>query len=123
MPYGYELILDLEDCSTEKFNREGLTKFFKELCELIDMKREDLYFWDYEECEEEDIPYDQPHLIGTTAVQFITTSNIIVHTLSILKKAFVNIFTCKTFDKDVAESFVKEYFKAKKCKAVFLERI
>ena len=120
--YGYELILDLNECSTDKFNREGLTEFFKELCILIDMKREDLHFWDYEECEEDEIPYDQPHLIGTTAVQFISTSNIVVHTLSMLKKAFINIFSCKFFDKNIAEKFTKEYFNAKECKVVFLER-
>ena len=46
--FGYELILDLKNCSTEKFNRKGLTEFFIELCDLIDMEREDLHFWDYE---------------------------------------------------------------------------
>jgi S-adenosylmethionine decarboxylase len=119
--FGYELIIDLSDCSTEKFNREDLTEFFEKICDLIDMNREDLYFWDYEG-NEEIIPYNQPHLVGISAVQFISTSDIVVHTLDMLKKVFVNIFSCKKFDKDIAEQFVKEYFKAEKCKAVFLKR-
>ena len=121
--YGYELILDLNNCSTEKFNREGLRIFFKEVCEVIDMKREDLHFWDYSGVPEDEIPYDQPHLVGTTAVQFISTSNIVVHTLDMLNKVFVNIFTCKAFDKDAAVKFTKEYFDAKECKTTFLERV
>ena len=120
--YGYELVIDLSECSLEKFNRKGLEQYFIEICDLIEMKREDLHFWDYEECEEDEIPYDQPHLIGITAVQFITTSNIVIHTLEMLKKCFVNIFSCKKFDKDIAEKFTKEYFDAKECKVVFLER-
>ena len=107
--FGYELILDLSECSTEKFSREGLTEFFVKICDLIDMKREDLHFWDYIGYEDE-IPYDQPHLVGTTAVQFITTSNIIVHTLDLLNGCFVNIFTCKEFDKDIAEKFTCDFF-------------
>ncbi len=120
--YGYELVIDLGECSTEKFNRKGLEQYFIEVCEVIDMKREDLHFWDYEGYEDE-IPYNQPHLIGITAVQFITTSNIVIHTLEILKKCFVNIFSCKEFDKDIAEQFTKEYFGAKKSRSTFLERI
>jgi len=119
--FGYELILDLSNCSVEKFNRTDLTKFFVEICELIDMKREDLHFWDYEGYEDE-IPYDQPHLVGTTAVQFISTSNITIHTLEILKAVYVNIFSCKEFNKDVAENFTCNFFKGDIDNSHFIER-
>jgi S-adenosylmethionine/arginine decarboxylase-like enzyme len=55
-------------------------------------------------------------------VQFISTSDIVVHTLDVLEKAFINIFSCKTFDKGIAAEFTKEYFDAKECKIRFLER-
>lgn len=119
--FGYELILNLYECSIEKFNRPGLETYFIELCNLIDMKREDLHFWDYEGIEDE-IPYDQPHLVGTSAVQFIATSSIIVHTLDLLKKIYINIFSCKKFDPKVAEEFTKKYFEVKKCDSLFVER-
>ena len=48
-PYGYELIIDLHQCDPTLFNRKDLTRFFDELCELIDMEQEDLHFWDYED--------------------------------------------------------------------------
>ena len=35
--YGKELILDLHDCNSDKFNRTDLEDFFIELCDLIDM--------------------------------------------------------------------------------------
>lgn len=44
--YGTELILDLHDCDPKQFTRGRLTIFFAELCDLIDMKAEDLHFWD-----------------------------------------------------------------------------
>lgn len=121
-PYGHELVLDLSNCSTEKFNRKDITEFFEELCSLIDMEREDLYFWDYEGVTEEEIPYDQPHLMGISAVQFITTSNITIHTLNLLQKIFVNIFSCKEFNEKKAEVFTKKYFSAGNITSRFLVR-
>ncbi len=52
-----------------------------------------------------------PHTKGTTAVQFILTSNITIHTLDILKNVYVNIFSCKEFDASKAEEFTKNWFK------------
>ena len=42
MAYGVELILDLHECDTTRFNREDLTRFFHDLCEAIDMTPEDM---------------------------------------------------------------------------------
>ena len=36
--YGLELILDLHGCNPSTFNRESISKYFKRLCDLIDMK-------------------------------------------------------------------------------------
>ena len=44
MNYGKELIIDLYDCDVETFTREKITSWLKELCNLINMKREDLHF-------------------------------------------------------------------------------
>ena len=44
--YGIELVLDLHGCDSLKFTRKSISKYFEELCVLIDMKREELYFWD-----------------------------------------------------------------------------
>lgn len=44
--YGYELVLDLHGCDPTTFSRSSLDDFFTELCELIDMRRCEVHFWD-----------------------------------------------------------------------------
>jgi len=106
--YGKELILDLRDCNTP-FNREEIENYMKELCSLIDMKREDLHFWDYEG-DPEGYKKAPSHLKGISAVQFIKTSNITIHVLDDLGKVFLNIFSCKLFDVEEAKEFSKKWF-------------
>ncbi len=121
-PYGYELILDLHGCDVSKFNRESLENYLEKLCKAIDMKRADLHFWDYEGVPVEERP-KEAHLLGTSAVQFITTSNIVIHTLDLLEAVYVNIFSCKEFDEKAAEKITKEWFGANGCRTHFIERI
>ena len=92
--YGQELILDLHDCDTTRFTRFELERFFAKLCELIDMERCDLHFWDDIGVAEEE-RQTHPQTKGTSAVQFILTSTIVIHTLDIMKAAYINIFSCK----------------------------
>lgn len=114
--YGKELILDLHECDPSTFNRKSIRKFFKRLCELIDMQRDKLIFWDELYIPEGEKKYTEPHLVGTSAVQFITTSNITIHTLDILKSVYLNIFTCKDFDAEVAVTFCVKWFRCKRIK-------
>jgi len=121
-PYGYELILDLHGCDVSTFNREGLKAFFEKLCDEIKMTRCDLHFWD-----DVGVPPEEqqtsPHTKGTSAVQFILTSTIVIHTLDLLGAVYVNIFSCKEFDKNKAEQLTREWFKAQECRSHFIERI
>ena len=121
-PYGYELILDLHGCDISTFNRKSLTAYFEKLCDEIQMEREDLHFWDYDGVPEEEIT-KEAHLLGTSAVQFIKTSNIVIHTLDLLKAAYVNIFSCKKYDASVAEKITTDWFGASNCRSTLIERI
>ena len=121
-PFGYELILDMHGCDVSKFNRGSLENYFEKLCKAIDMKRCDLHFWDYEGVPVEERP-KEAHLLGTSAVQFIQTSNIVIHSLDLLEAVYVNIFSCKPFDEKKAEEITKEWFGANGCKTHFIERI
>ena len=107
--YGLELILDLHDCDASQFTRSAIEGFFIELCELIDMERCNLYFWDDVGVPEEGRQTD-PKTKGTSAVQFILTSTIVIHTLDLVKTAYVNIFSCKDFDADEAAAFTAKWF-------------
>lgn len=121
-PYGYELIMDLHNCNVSKFNRKSLENYFTKLCKAIDMKKCESYFWD-----DEGLPPEQcqtlPHTKGTSAVQFILTSSVVVHALDLLKATYVNIFSCKKFDKELAEKITKEWFESKEHYSHFIERI
>ena len=109
MSYGKELVLDLHDCDVSKFTRKDIRQFFIELCDLIDMERCDLHFWDYEG-DEAGYEAAEDHLKGISAIQFITTSNITIHTLDVLKTVYLNIFSCKQFDPNIPALFCANWF-------------
>ncbi len=119
--YGVELVLDMRGCDVTKFNRRDIRDYCNRLCELIGMQPEALHFWD-------DVgvaPADRqtsPKTKGTTAIQFILTSNITVHTLDLLKTAFVNIFSCKEFDTAAAEQFTVGFFSAQDSHSSVIDR-
>ena len=107
--YGIELIIDLHNCDPSTFNRRSIKKFFAKLCERIEMEPEKLCWWD-----DHGVPPEEretePHMKGTSAVQFIRTSNITIHTLELLKRVYLNIFSCKEFDPEIVKQFSKEWF-------------
>ena len=119
--YGFELVLDLHGCEVKLFNRDDIDKFFTDLCDLIGMEKCEVHFWD-----DVGVPKEEqqtlPHTKGTSAVCFILTSTIVIHTLDILGAVYVNIFSCKPFDPDVAAEFTSERFKALSCNKTFIER-
>ena len=120
--YGLELILDLHGCDTSKFNRESIKAYFEQLCDLIDMQREDLHFWDDVGVCDED-KQTSPHTQGTSAVQFILTSSIVIHALDQMKAVYINIFSCKVYDPKVAEEFSVKWFAATDSSARTLDRV
>ena len=120
--YGFELIMDLHGCDVSKFNRTGLDNYFEKLCKAIGMVKCERYFWDDVGVSPEE-RQTLPHTKGTSAVQFILTSTIVVHTLDLLEAVYINIFSCKPFDRKVAEQLTREWFTAKECKTHFIERI
>ena len=120
--YGKELILDLHKCDETKFTRNSIKEYFEILCELINMQRCELHFWDDLHTSESE-KQTLPHTVGTSAVQFILTSNITIHTLDLLRKVFVNIFSCKDFDPSVAKDFTISWFDGEIASEYFIERI
>ena len=104
--FGQLTIINLRECDGVLVkNPFHLKKFLKELCVILEM-----------------VPYGSPivkrfgegNLEGYTGIQLIETSNITVHLDDFKKRAFIDIFSCKKFDKIKVKKFAKEYFKAKK---------
>ena len=121
-PYGYELVLDLHGCNSAKFNRADIDGYFTGLCRRISMEKAETHYWD-----DLGVPIQEqqtsPQTKGTSAVCFILTSTIVVHTLDLLSAVYINIFSCKAFDPEVATKFTKEWFEAGSCKSTFIDRI
>lgn len=119
--YGKELILDLHDCNPATFKRSMLRRFFRELSDLIDMKRSKLTWWD-----DYGVPVakreTEPHLKGISAVQFIMTSSITVHALDLLSQVYLNIFSCKDFDRRKAAEFCQKFFEGRIVSSTLIPR-
>ena len=109
--YGMEVLIDCYGCNAKLFHRKYLRKYFKGLIELLDMQAGELYFWD-----DVGVPKDQrqtkPETKGTSAIQFILTSNITIHCLDILERVYVNIFSCKEFNAYTAKQYTQDFFEA-----------
>ena len=119
--YGKELIIDLKGCDASLFTRSHIEEYFKQICHFIDMKRQDLHFWDYGEDLEAKAKAPD-HLCGISAVQFIETSNITIHALDRLGEVYINIFSCKEFDEGFSAKFTADFFKADKYYIKIIER-
>ncbi len=108
--YGKEFIMDLHNCDTKTFTRKSIEKYFVEVCKLIDMKRIKLVWWDDFRVPKH-LRQTEPHLKGISAIQFISTSNITIHTLDLLGNVYLNIFSCKHFFVYDLKKFTEAYFK------------
>lgn len=121
--YGKEMILDLHECNKALMTQENIDKYFDELCDLIDMEQVKKMYWIEDEgCDPEEYK-NNPHLQGVSAVQFIKTSSIVVHTISGYGNVYINIFSCKDFDARLAEGFSIGFWEGKKVNCVVLDRV
>jgi len=119
-PYGHELIVDLKNCNPKKFNRGDITFYLENLCDLIDMELCQIHFWDDLYLPDEEKQTD-PKTKGTSVIGFILTSNITIHTLDDLGNVYLNIFSCKEFDRNLVEKFSKDWFEGECEKIEFIE--
>lgn len=120
--YGQELILDLHECDSATFTRRSIRRYCKQLCKRIGMVRGPLRWWDdywtpwwWKETE--------PHLKGTTAVQFITTSDIRIHALDLQRAIRLNVFSCKEFDPSIVKKFTAQWFRGIVVNELFIDRL
>lgn len=118
--YGKELIIDLYGCDATRFTRTHIERYLKALCELINMTRADLHFWDYDDPDEKDAA--PAHLCGISVVQFIMTSDIVIHTLDKVGECYINIFTCKKLNSKAAAAFTEKFFKSSFSESTIITR-
>ncbi|MBN1518199.1 S-adenosylmethionine decarboxylase [Candidatus Sumerlaeota bacterium] len=114
--FGWELILDLYDCDMAAItSEETIQRYARELCKVIDMTPygppQTPYFG--ENCE---------HTKGYSLLQFIETSSIVAHFSEGTGACYINIFSCKFFDIELAERFSKEFFGAARVNSRYVVR-
>jgi S-adenosylmethionine decarboxylase len=113
--WGMELLLDLKGCDPALMTRATTERFMAALCERIGMRRVgELLFWENTS--------GDPTLHGPSAYQYIETSNIGLHFLSLVGAIYVNIFTCKAFDPRDAESFCRDFWGAASASSTVVPR-
>lgn len=117
--FGKSLIIDLYNCDVTLLNCQSIDNYLKSLCELLGMKRCQLDWW----CSE---PGDDTWGIldrqGNSCAQFIKTSAIVIHALTLTGMCYIDIFTCKEFDIQAAISHTTEWFKSNKYGYTEVER-
>ena len=111
--WGQSLHINLHNCDKNKFSKISLREFCDLLCKKIKMKK-------YGEAKVE--RFGSGKLRGNSAFQFIQTSGIAVHVDEFLNRVFIDIFSCKKFDRYKAKSISKKFFSAKKANSKFLNR-
>ena len=119
--YGKELILDLYNCDVSTFNRNSIMDYCEDIAKLIKVELGDLYFWDDVGVSRKE-RQTNPKTIGTSAVQFILTSNITIHTLDKLEQVYLNIFSCDEFNAEQVVKFSIKWFDGKVYKQSVIER-
>ena len=114
-PWGWHLALNLYDCDPGLItSAEVIRAYVLRLCDLIQMRRfGDPIIVHFGEDE---------RVAGYSLVQLIETSNICGHFANESNAAYIDIFSCKYFDPELAASFTIETFAAQKASGVHITR-
>ena len=103
--YGQHMLIDTRQCNSKIISIPDVTQFIKELVVLIDMVG-------WKEPMVTRFPEDKAlgSLQGVSAIQMIYTSSITLHGHDVTRDMYLDIFSCKEYDAEKVENFVKEFF-------------
>jgi len=114
--WGYHLILDCRGCAIDKITDPTyLKEFIVTLVDAIDMKR-------YGEPVLAHFADHDPEAAGYSLMQLIETSSITGHFVDKNGDAYIDIFSCKYFEPDVAMEVVEKLLQPTNIRAQFLPR-
>lgn len=112
--WGYHCILDASMCDQQRItDYDVVYNFAKELVREIDM-----------------VAFGEPQIVnfgsgnkaGFTLVQLIETSNICAHFCNDTGDVYLDVFSCKPFEKETVERVFEKYFKPMAVRSRFLYR-
>jgi S-adenosylmethionine decarboxylase len=114
--WGQHLLLDCASCDIGKVtSKENVYNFIKELVPAIEMVA-------FGEPMVEHFTTHDPDKSGISFFQMIETSNISGHLVDMNGDAYIDIFSCKDVNVDIAVEIVKKYFKPEKIRINFITR-
>jgi S-adenosylmethionine decarboxylase len=114
-PWGLLSCIDLYECDPDIIrDAEAIKKFVVQLCDLIKMKR-------FGETQVIHFGEDE-RVAGFSMTQLIETSLISAHFANQSNTAYLDVFSCKTYDPEVVAEFAKKFFKAKRLRRQSLYR-
>ncbi len=103
--WGLSTAVDLQDCRPDIIrDRHHIEAYVIALCELIGMKR-------YGDCRI--VHFGEGRVAGYSMVQLIETSLISGHFANDTNRAYLDIFSCKGYDRKIVEAFSKQFFGAR----------
>ena len=113
MPWGYHAILDCAGC-TQITDREHIYNFVHTLINRVGMTAHgDTIITNLLEGTDNE---------GYSVLQMITTSNITCHFVNKTGDAYIDLFSCKSFDNEIVTSTVREFFNPANINLTFVER-
>jgi S-adenosylmethionine/arginine decarboxylase-like enzyme len=115
MAWGYHIILDCANCNLIKIkDKDHITKFVHTLISRVDMQAHGNMII------ENLLPGTDNE--GYSVLQMIVTSNISCHFVNKPGDAYIDLFSCKDFDKNVVVDTVKEFFEPETIQLNLIER-
>ncbi len=104
--WGLLTSLDLHHCNGEMIrDAQAIKEYVNQLCELIEMKK-------FGETLVVNFGEDE-RVAGFSMTQLIETSLISGHFANLTNSAYIDIFSCKYYDPQIAADFTQKYFQAK----------
>ncbi len=102
--WGIAAGIDIYECDSEMIrSEEAIQQFVIELCDLIEMKRfgetQIVYFG------------EEDRVAGFSMIQLIETSLISAHFANLTDAVYLDVFSCKPYDPEIARQFSQKYFK------------
>ena len=101
-PWGMMAVIDLHDCDRERLaDADTIRAFVPEVIEAIGMVAHGPTMLER---------FGEGELEGWSAMQFIETSSLTIHTDEFGDRCYVDLFSCKPFEPELAAAIAVKHF-------------
>jgi len=102
MPWGMMAVIDLHDCDRARLaDPDAIRRFVPDVIEAIDMVPHGPLRLER---------FGEGELEGWSAMQFIETSSLTIHADEFSGRCYVDVFSCKAFEPELAAAIAVKHF-------------